>query len=124
VEGTLHRDGAVPGSGGTVLRLLSLLHPTPAVGGVPRSEAVRLIAALEAVPRGNWAGVVGWVDADGDGEWMLAIRCALLGGRRARVYAGAGIVSGSRPDAELAETTLKLRPVLEALAPGWSALLL
>ena len=121
VDGTLRREGTVPGSGGTVLRLLSLLHPTPAVGGVPRSAAVRLITALEAVPRGHWAGVVGWVDADGDGEWMLAIRCALLGGRRARVYAGAGIVSGSRPEAELAETTLKLRPVLEALAPGWSA---
>lgn len=121
VDGTLRPECTLPGSGGTVLRLLSLLHPTPAVGGVPRSAAVRLITALEAVPRGHWAGVVGWVDADGDGEWMLAIRSALLGGRRARVYAGAGIVSGSRPDAELAETTLKLRPVLEALAPGWSA---
>lgn len=112
-----------PDAGDTVLRILSALHPTPAVGGVPRTEALELIHRLEAAERGYWAGVVGWVDAAGDGEWVLAIRSVLLDGSTARIYAGAGIVEGSDPEAELAETTVKLRPVLDALSPGSSALL-
>ncbi len=113
------RQGA--GAPDSVLGLLARLHPTPAVGGVPRAVALEEIAALEPAPRGYWAGVAGWVDGAGDGEWVLAIRSAELDGRRARVRAGAGIVSGSEPARELAETTVKLRPVLEALWPGVSS---
>lgn len=123
IEGTLPRAAAGAGRGGTALELLALLHPTPAVGGVPRAIALERITALEAAPRGYWAGTVGWTDAAGDGEWVLAIRSAVLGGSTAQVRAGAGIVDGSQPLAELAETTVKLRPVLEALWPGSSALL-
>ncbi len=107
----------------TVLDLLAALHPTPAVGGVPRSAALELMAALEAGPRGLWAGPVGWVDGQGDGEWVIGIRSATVSGRRAVLWAGAGIVADSVPAAELAETTLKLVPVIEALSPGGSALL-
>lgn len=101
----------------TALDLLALLHPTPAVGGVPRADALEAIALLETSPRGYWAGVTGWVGSGGDGEWVLAIRSALLDRQRALVRAGAGIVEGSDPAAELSETTVKLSPVLEAL---WS----
>ena len=107
----------------TALVLLALLHPTPAVAGVPRAAAVERIAGLEPVPRGYWAGAVGWTDAAGDGEWVLAIRSVELEGPRALVRAGAGIVEGSDPQRELEETTVKLRPVLDALWPGASALL-
>ena len=115
VRGVLRDPGEA-----TVLTLLSLLHPTPAVGGVPRGVALKAISALEARPRGYWAGVAGWIDADGDGEWVLTIRSAILGegGTAARVSAGAGVVEGSSPSMELAETTLKLAPVIEALSPG------
>ncbi len=99
----------------SALDLVALLHPTPAVGGVPRPEALEVISLLEAEPRGYWAGLAGWVDADGNGEWVLAIRSAILDGRRATLRAGAGIVEGSDPTAELAETTIKLAPVLDAL---------
>jgi isochorismate synthase len=109
--------------GDTALTLLSLLHPTPAVGGVPRAAALARIEALEPVPRGYWAGAVGWTDATGDGDWVLSIRSALLDGPSARVRAGAGVVAGSDPAAELAETTVKLSPVLDALWPGASKLL-
>lgn len=119
ITGTL----AEPSSRDTVLALLALLHPTPAVGGVPRAEALARIAALESSPRGYWAGVVGWVDGAGDGEWVLGIRSVELSGRRARVRAGAGIVADSDPERELSETTVKLRPVLDALWPGASSLL-
>ncbi len=107
------------------LRLVAALHPTPAVGGVPRHEALAFIAATEAVERDHWAGPVGWVDAAGDGEWMIGIRSTTIsaGGTSARLCAGAGIVAGSDPAAELAETTVKLTPVLEALAPGAGHLL-
>ncbi|MDA8309531.1 MAG: chorismate-binding protein [Actinomycetota bacterium] len=120
IRGTLT---ARPSPGGTALTLLALLHPTPAVGGVPRAAALDLIAALEAAPRGYWAGAVGWTDGAGDGEWVLGIRSVELEGRRALVRAGAGIVATSDPRAELAETNVKLRPVLDALWPGASALL-
>jgi isochorismate synthase len=107
----------------SVLTLLARLHPTPAVGGVPRAAALAHIAALEAAPRGYWAGAAGWVDGAGDGEWVLAIRSAELDGQHASVRAGAGIVAGSEPARELAETTIKLRPVLESLWPGSSSAL-
>lgn len=115
LEGTLRGDDSA-------LELLGLLHPTPAVGGVPTAAALRRIAQLEA-PRGSWAGALGWVDAAGDGHWVLAIRNAVLDGDRAIVRAGAGIVAESDPKGELAETTVKLSPVLDALWPGASSLL-
>ncbi len=99
----------------SALELAGLLHPTPAVGGSPRDAAVAAIAALEPFDRGRYAGPVGWVDAAGDGEWAVALRCAALDGRRARLLAGAGIVPGSDPDAEWAETEHKLAAMLEVL---------
>ena len=99
----------------TALELAGLLHPTPAVGGSPRDAALAAIAALEPFDRGRYAGPVGWVDRAGDGEWAVALRCATLDGRRAHLIAGAGIVPGSDPDAEWAETEHKLRAMLEVL---------
>jgi isochorismate synthase EntC len=99
----------------SALELAGLLHPTPAVGGSPRDAAVAAIAALEPFDRGRYAGPVGWVDAAGDGEWAVALRCAALDGRRACLLAGAGIVPGSDPDAEWAETEHKLAAMLEVL---------
>jgi len=99
----------------SALELAGLLHPTPAVGGSPRDAALAAIAALEPFDRGRYAGPVGWVDAAGDGEWAVALRCADLDRRRARLLAGAGIVPGSDPDAEWAETEHKLAAMLEIL---------
>ena len=99
----------------TALELAGLLHPTPAVGGSPRDAALATIAALEPFDRGCYAGPVGWVDHAGDGEWAIALRGATLDGRRAHLLAGAGIVSGSDPDAEWVETEHKLRAMLEVL---------
>jgi len=102
----------------SALELAGLLHPTPAVGGVPRDLALAVLAELEPFARGPYAGPVGWVDAAGDGEWAIAIRCATLTGAGARLVAGAGIVAGSDPQAEWAETEWKLAAVLGALAGG------
>ncbi len=105
-----------------VLELLELLHPTPAVGGTPRAEALAFIARGEAGGRGYWAGPVGWVDAGGGGEWMIGIRSARLHGEGTVVTlrAGSGIVAASDPGAEAAETDVKLATVLEAVVPGAS----
>lgn len=100
----------------SALSLAGLLHPTPAVGGLPCEEALAAIAALESFDRGRYAGPVGWVDGRGDGDWAVALRCATLDGTRARLAAGAGIVAGSDPDAEWEETEAKLEPMLAALA--------
>jgi menaquinone-specific isochorismate synthase len=100
----------------SALDLVAALHPTPAVGGAPAQAALDLLARLEPAPRGRYAGPVGWMDGRGDGEWALALRCAELDGRRARLFAGAGIVAGSDPEAEWDETTSKLRAVLDVLA--------
>jgi menaquinone-specific isochorismate synthase len=99
----------------TALALAGRLHPTPAVGGLPLPAALAAIAELESFDRGLYAGPVGWVDARGAGEWAVALRGAELDGRRARLWAGAGIVAGSDPAAEWAETEAKLEPVLAAL---------
>jgi salicylate biosynthesis isochorismate synthase/menaquinone-specific isochorismate synthase len=98
------------------IELLELLHPTPAVGGQPTKRALELIPALEGLDRGWYAGPVGWVDATGDGELCVALRCALLRGRVAHCYAGVGVVRDSDPQAELAETELKLQALLPLLA--------
>ena len=98
-----------------VLTLVRALHPTPAVGGIPTAAALGTIAALEPESRGSYAGPVGWVDARGDGEWAVALRGAHIVGNHALLHAGAGIVAGSDPDAEWAETEAKLVPMLTAL---------
>jgi isochorismate synthase len=96
--------------------LAGLLHPTPAVGGEPIEAAAPLIPALEGLDRGWYAGPVGWTDADEDGEFCVALRCALLTGAVARSYAGVGVVRDSEPAAELAETEVKLAALLPVLA--------
>ena len=96
------------------IALAGLLHPTPAVGAQPKA-ALPLIAALEGIDRGWYAGPVGWCDANGDGEFCVALRCALVDGRLARCYAGVGVVAGSDQAAELAETEVKLAALLPIL---------
>ncbi len=98
------------------VELAGLMHPTPAVGGEPRDVATPLIPALEGLDRGWYAGPVGWTDATGDGEFCVALRCALLRENVARCYAGNGIVRDSNPQAELAETEVKLQALLPLLA--------
>jgi isochorismate synthase len=98
------------------VELAGLLHPTPAVGGEPWSAAESVIPALEGLDRGWYAGPVGWTDATGDGEFCVALRCALLRGAVAHCYAGCGIVRDSEPAAELAETEVKLGALLPLLA--------
>jgi isochorismate synthase len=100
------------------LALAALLHPTPAVCGTPRDTALAAIRDLERIDRTLYAGVVGWMNADGDGEWAIALRCAEIQGQLALLFAGAGIVGDSDPQAELAETDAKFRAMLDAL--GWA----
>ncbi len=95
--------------------ILSRLHPTPAVGGSPRENALPHIAALEGFDRGLYAGALGWINAHGQSEFFVGLRSALIDGPRARLYAGAGIVEGSAPEKELSETNLKFRALQEAL---------
>ncbi|NQX26260.1 chorismate-binding protein [Microbacteriaceae bacterium VKM Ac-2854] len=103
--------------GSTALDMIAALHPTAAIAGTPTAEAVRLIAELEPFDRGRYAGPVGWIDANGDGEWAIALRCAQVDPRgEITAWAGCGIVADSDPDAELAETKMKFRPVVEAFA--------
>ncbi len=98
------------------LELAGLMHPTPAVGGEPLASAAPLIPALEGLDRGWYTGPVGWTDATGDGEFCVALRCALLHENVARCYAGNGIVRDSDPASELAETEVKLQALLPLLA--------
>jgi len=98
-----------------LLDVLARLHPTAAVGGVPREAALAGIREGEGFARGLYAGAVGWIDAKGDGEFFVALRSALIDGARARLYAGGGIVAGSQPEKEFAETELKFRAMQEAL---------
>ncbi len=109
VRGRL-RDSSV-----SALDAAALLHPTPAVAGVPVEAALAAIAELEGFDRGLYAGPVGWVDARGDGDWAVALRSATLDGTRARLVAGAGIVAGSDPDAEWEETEAKLAAMRSAV---------
>lgn len=115
VTGTLADDS-------TPLDLVAALHPTAAVAGTPTSSALDLIAELEPFDRGRYAGPVGWVSAAGDGEWAIALRCARIDEAGAvTAWAGAGIVADSDPERELAETDLKFRPIVEALAGSAAA---
>jgi len=110
--------GALREPAPTALDLVAELHPTPAVAGTPRDAALDAIAELEPFDRGRYAGPVGWVDAEGDGEWAIALRCAELRGDRAILYAGAGVVADSVPARELDETERKFRSFLDALRWG------
>lgn len=119
VEGTLD-------NGASALDLVGVLHPTAAVAGTPTDAAIEVIRRLEPFDRGLYAGPVGWIDAHGDGEWAIALRCAqfdltaIRAGATDRIplvaHAGAGIVAGSDPEAELLETRVKFRPIVDALA--------
>jgi menaquinone-specific isochorismate synthase len=105
-------EGHVP----TCLALINALHPTAAVCGTPTQVAGALIRKLEHLDRGPYAGPVGWLDAAGNGEWGIALRGAVIESHdTVRLYAGCGIVDGSQPEAELAETWAKFRPMLESL---------
>jgi isochorismate synthase len=99
-----------------VLELAAALHPTPAVGGWPRAAADALIDELEGMERGWYAGAVGWMDANGDGEFAVALRCGLLWEDGARLYAGVGVMPDSDAARELDETELKFKALLTALA--------
>jgi menaquinone-specific isochorismate synthase len=107
---TARLDGAE-----TALDLVAALHPTAAVCGTPTADAYSLIRELEGMDRERYSGPVGWFDARGDGEFCIALRCARLSGRDVRLFAGCGIVAGSVPDAELAETVTKLMVIRNAL---------
>ena len=118
VAGDLHDHASA-------LDLVAALHPTAAVAGTPTAAAIELIRRLEPFDRGRFAGPVGWIDHRGDGEWAIALRCAQIGTGPAphtsdtipvTAHAGAGIVAGSDPDAELLETRVKFRPIVDALA--------
>jgi isochorismate synthase len=110
--------GALRDPAPSALELVTALHPTPAVAGDPTAPALEAIRTWEPFDRGRYAGPVGWVDANGDGEWAIALRCAELRGDRAVLYAGAGIVAGSDPELELDETERKFRAFLDALRWG------
>ncbi|MDR4211806.1 Isochorismate synthase DhbC [Bacillus paralicheniformis] len=97
------------------LELAAALHPTPAVCGTPTNAAKEAIKQIEPFDRGFFTGMVGWCDADGDGEWVVTIRCAEAEEHALRLYAGAGIVAGSKPEEELAETSAKFRTMLLAM---------
>jgi isochorismate synthase len=103
-------------AGGRLLDLVARLHPTPAVGGTPRPAALAWIRAHEGLDRGWYAAPVGWLDAQGDGEFVVALRSGLIDGATAHLFAGCGIMGDSDPAAEVAESRLKLRPMLAALA--------
>lgn len=100
------------------MELVYALHPTPAVGGWPAAAARKAIADLEDFDRGFYAGLIGWMDGDGNGEWVLVLRGGIVSGRVATVYAGAGIVANSDPEKEHAETATKLRTFISALGMG------
>jgi menaquinone-specific isochorismate synthase len=111
IHGTLTDSGTSK----SVLALAAAVHPPAAVCGTPTAAALELIRELEHMDRGRYAGPVGWIDAEGNGEWGIALRCAQLSGRTARLFAGCGIVAGSDPAAELAETLVKFQPMRDAL---------
>jgi isochorismate synthase len=111
VSGLRHDGATAPDA----LELLRLLHPTAAVGGIPRNDAYELIVRLEQHDRGHYAGPLGWLDANGDGEWWIGIRGVIINGTQFEAWAGAGIVSESDPIAEREETKDKLAVVLSSV---------
>jgi isochorismate synthase len=110
---TLVRGQVAPGV--SLLDLVERLHPTPAIGGFPRQRALELIRAYEGLDRGWYGGPVGWLNRDGEGEFVVGIRSALVRGSSATLFAGCGIVADSNPEAEYRESNWKLRPMQAAL---------
>jgi menaquinone-specific isochorismate synthase len=108
VSGTLRGEASL-------LAMAAAVHPTAAVGGTPRDLAVPLIRELEGMDRGRYAGPIGWIDANGDGELGIALRCAQVSGSTARLFAGCGIVAESDPDTEVREAAAKMVPMRDAL---------
>jgi len=98
------------------LQVVSALHPSAAVAGTPKDKALELIQEIEGIDRGRYAGPVGWLGADGDGVWAIALRGAQLDGQKLTAFAGCGIVAGSDPQAELDEAILKFKPIVDALS--------
>lgn len=115
IVGSLPAVEVATGAAPSALELAAALHPTPAVGGVPTTRAMAVLRDLEPTPRGYYAGPVGWVDAEGNGEWAVGLRSATISGSCARMMAGGGIVADSDPDSELTETQLKLQALLAAV---------
>jgi len=115
LETPIHGEAA---EGEDILGLVEALHPTPAVCGRPREAALAMIRQAEPFERGWYAGPVGWLDASGDGDFVPALRIGVGGGRRWRLYAGAGIVEGSDPHSEWEETALKFEPAHRAIRAG------
>lgn len=113
VTGALVDEAGITGRG-SALALAGRLHPSAAVCGTPTPRAQDMIRRLEGMGRARYSGPVGWMDSRGDGQWAIALRCAEVAGTRARLFAGAGIVDGSLPEAELEETRLKLRAMQSA----------
>lgn len=109
--------GTLTSPGPSSLELAARLHPTPAVCGAPTEQARKAINKLEVHQRDLYSGAVGWSDINGDGEWAVTLRCAHVQGRQARLFAGAGIVHGSSPESEWAETEAKLRTLMRAFNP-------
>ncbi|MBF1996385.1 isochorismate synthase [Serratia symbiotica] len=107
-------DGEVASRDESALSLACLLHPTPALCGMPAAAAHALIKQLEPFDRGLFGGIVGWCDAVGNGEWVVTIRCGTVDGNQVRLFAGAGIVPGSSPESEWHETDTKLSTILRA----------
>lgn len=115
IQHLITRFNGTLAQGYSLLDLVERLHPTPAVGGRPRAAALQWIREHEKLDRGWYAGAVGWIDHNMDGEFVVAIRSALLHGTRATMFAGCGIVADSDPEREYAESNLKLKPMLAAL---------
>jgi isochorismate synthase EntC len=99
-----------------LLKLVEVLHPTPAVCGAPREIAWNVIGEHEEFDRGWYAAPIGWMDAQGEGEFAVALRSALVEGGKAWLFAGNGIVGQSKPEIELQEVNLKFKPLSDALA--------
>jgi menaquinone-specific isochorismate synthase len=108
-------EGRLSSPAAPVLELVAALHPPPAVGGSPQKDALALIAELERAERGRYAGPVGWVDSEGNGEFAVAVRTATMDGNEVRFFAGVGVVGDSDPAAELEETRAKFKAMLGAL---------
>ena len=101
-----------------MLALVARVHPTPAIGGWPTADALKLIREKENLDRGRYAGPIGWMDGAGDGEFAVGLRSALVQGETALLFAGCGIMGDSDPESEYEESVLKMRPMRAALGAG------
>jgi isochorismate synthase len=109
IEATLLTDNTT-----SIFDLIKNMHPTPAMCGTPTQLAKQHIESLEPHQRGFFSGLVGWCDAQGNGEWAIAIRCAEVSGNKVKLFAGAGVVPDSSPESEWLETSAKMRTMINA----------